>query len=62
MAKNIEREMTPEEEAERAQWAAEIEAATQAEQARLEAAVSAQDKLKKLGFTDEEISSLTSQL
>lgn len=50
--------LTPEEEAERAQWAAEQEAREAAETARLAARESALAKLGELGLTDDEIAAM----
>jgi hypothetical protein len=52
--------MTPQELAERKQWAAEEAERQKAEEAKLAAKETAKAKLAKLGLTEEEISALTS--
>lgn len=51
--------LTPEEEAEREQWAADQVAREAADAARVEARASAHAKLADLGLTEDEIAALT---
>lgn len=52
--------LTPEEEAEREQWAVEQAEREQAEQEKQAARESARSKLAKLGLTDDEVAALLS--
>lgn len=52
--------LTPEEEAEREQWAVEQAEREAAEEAKLAAKEAAKAKLAKLGLTDEEVAALIS--
>lgn len=50
--------LTPEEEAEREQWAAEAEERAAAEEAKIAAKETAKAKLAALGLTDDEVAAL----